>query len=515
MAAQPGILAPLSDLPAQWDLLSLSARLLLLFSIPVLYYVLSALASAYQLRAFPGPLIARFTHLWFFRKMASGHIHPALIAQYKKYGPLSVAAPGTLLCADPDEVIRINGMRSSWTRGGWYKNLVFDFENHNIITLMDTKAHDARRAKLARAYEGKGLANLDEVVDEQLGILVDMLRERYTGSTKVVDWSKTARYFSFDVAIKLLTGQNWGYIRAEKDLYEFFELGDAMVPVMHSFGVLPPIRWLTSSRWLMQTVGPSARDEGGIGRFMGAVREELRKRVEKPKEAPQKDLMAEWLKGGLSARDAESEAVLGAVAGTDTVATPTRAIVLYLASSPAVYNKLKAEIKAGIKAGKISKPITNAEAQKLPYLQAVIQEGMRIVPTTTTGFPKASPPGGDTICGMFVPEGVEVYPNNSAILTDPKLWGEDVNIFRPERWLECDDKQRVIMARTVDLIFGKGRWSCLGRQLAWIELNKIFVELLRNFDIQVANPGKPWNQYAYSSVLVEDFYIRFTEDKLD
>jgi cytochrome P450 len=60
------------------------------------------------------------------------------------------------------------------------------------------------------------------------------------------------------------------------------------------------------------------------------------------------------------------------VAGSDTTATAIRATMLYIISTPRVYNTLQSEIDRGIKDGKISSPITNAEAMTLPYLQASV-----------------------------------------------------------------------------------------------------------------------------------------------
>lgn len=56
-------------------------------------------------------------------------------------------------------------------------------------------------------------------------------------------------------------------------------------------------------------------------------------------------------------------------AGADTVATVIRGAFLYIMSTPHVYRKLKGEIADGIRHGRISSPITNAEAKELPYLQ--------------------------------------------------------------------------------------------------------------------------------------------------
>jgi hypothetical protein len=38
------------------------------------------------------------------------------------------------------------------------------------------------------------------------------------------------------------------------------------------------------------------------------------------------------------------------------------------------------------------------------------------------------------------------------------------------------------MEQCLDLIFGYGRWGCLGKNVAWIELNKVFVEVSKPED---------------------------------
>lgn len=83
-------------------------------------------------------------------------------------------------------------------------------------------------------------------------------------------------------------------------------------------------------------------------------------------------------------------------AGTETSVTTIRGVLLHMLSSPTVYQRLKQEIAEGIKAGRISRPITNDQAKAMPYLQAVISEGMRTVPPVINGFAKQVPPGGDT-----------------------------------------------------------------------------------------------------------------------
>lgn len=63
------------------------------------------------------------------------------------------------------------------------------------------------------------------------------------------------------------------------------------------------------------------------------------------------------------------------------------------------------------------------------------------------------------------------------MLRNTEVFGADAEVFRPERFLDCDAELRVYRLRAVDLAFGHGRWLCLGKTLAMIELNKIFVEV--------------------------------------
>lgn len=58
-----------------------------------------------------------------------------------------------------------------------------------------------------------------------------------------------------------------------------------------------------------------------------------------------------------------------------------------------------------------------------------------------------------------------------------ELFGDDPDVFRPERWLGVSPAQRDRMTSVVDLSFGHGRYICSGKPLAVMELNKVYVEV--------------------------------------
>lgn len=97
-------------------------------------------------------------------------------------------------------------------------------------------------------------------------------------------------------------------------------------------------------------------------------------------------------------------------AGSDTTAIALRAVVYFLCKNRGSLCKLRDELSQAERSARMSDPITYAEAIRLPYLQAVLKEAMRLHPST--GFPmgRVVPPGGVTLLGHRLPEGVGCAP---------------------------------------------------------------------------------------------------------
>lgn len=94
------------------------------------------------------------------------------------------------------------------------------------------------------------------------------------------------------------------------------------------------------------------------------------------------------------------------------------------------------------------------------------------------GFiPKVVPEGGENILGHHVPGGTAIGFNLSAISRSPKLFGADAEIFRPERLMELDEQRRKQMERDIELAFGYGQWMCVGKSIAFMEINKAVFEV--------------------------------------
>jgi cytochrome P450 len=195
-------------------------------------------------------------------------------------------------------------------------------------------------------------------------------------------------------------------------------------------------------------------------------------------------MLSSFIAHGLTESDLVAESVMQILAGGETTATGLRATLLYIITNPRVYTTLRAEIDSAVKTeGRISSPvIKDTEWRHLIYLQAIIKEGLRIWPPVTGMMSKFSPPNGDefTIDGekVFIPGGTNIGWASWGIHRNKAVFGEDAELYRPERWLdEANPEKLERMRKVVDLNFGYGKYYCLGRLVALSELHKVIFEV--------------------------------------
>ena len=99
----------------------------------------------------------------------------------------------------------------------------------------------------------------------------------------------------------------------------------------------------------------------------------------------------------------DSNAFVLMLAGSETTATLLSGFTYLLCCNPHVYKKVVEEVRGRFSS---TADITVDGVNKLEYLIATLQEAMRYFPPVPTGFPRVVPPGGDTVSGVYVSEGV-------------------------------------------------------------------------------------------------------------
>ncbi|PKS11126.1 hypothetical protein jhhlp_002887 [Lomentospora prolificans] len=386
----------------------------------------------------------------------------------------------------------------------------------NLFSMRDEVKHRELRAKMAAGYSGKENLSMEGTIDYQIAKLINLIETKYLsrgGEYRPMDFGQKGQFFTLDVISDLAFGQPFGFLEKDADVFDYLKITKGFIPFMI---VLCHQYWLADILHSkpFQGLFPKAGDKIGFGAFIGVTNKAVAARF-KPGAENQFDMLGSFIRHGLTQEEASGEALLQVMAGSDTSATTIRMVLLYLLTIPRAYRKLQQEIDEAIAAGKVSSPIKNTEGKELPYLQAVIKETLRLNPPASGPFFKQVPPGGDVINGLFVPGGTQIGSSPLGIHRSKKTFGEDAEIFRPERWLDETDPERLAkMANTVDLVFHYGKYQCIGRPVALMEFNKIFVEvknpdrLLRRFEFSLVNPQKPADITNYGIWVIENFWVR-------
>ncbi len=174
-------------------------------------------------------------------------------------------------------------------------------------------------------------------------------------------------------------------------------------------------------------------------------------------------------------------------AGTETTASTLSVLTYHLLSNPACLVKLKSELNDTAVASS-NQLLDFRTLERLPYLNAVISEALRLTNpvtgrlprinpraptsyTTPSGITYTFPPG--TVMSMSMPD----LHFNSSIFPDP-------HAFKPERWLEGTWEQKARMQQFF-VPFGKGSRACLGMESARMELLLTAGNLFRRFEMEL------------------------------
>lgn len=395
-----------------------------------------------------------------------------------------------LVTSDPDLMRRMNAVRSTFTRGPWYAALKLHPERDNITSYIDERKHAEIRARMAPGYSGKENHHLEAEVDEKLLQMHELVAEKYLnrpeeGIFRSVDLGRITSFFTLDVISKIAFGQEFGFLANDEDPFGYLENLAQMLPAIIVFGVYTELTNLMKLP-LIKSALPKNTDKRGLGRVMGFAADRVRERFGN-KPVVRRDMLGAFINKGLTQGELESETLTQITAGSDSTASSLRLTLHFISTSPPILERLLAEARAGIAAGKISRPvIKDAEARTLPYLQACIKEGLRMYPPVTGLLMKRVPDGGAHIevdgVEKFAPGGTQIGWNSWGMMRHETIFGEDVEIYRPERWLARDgsDKERARITRMTDVVslcFGYGRFGCLGRGVATMELNKAIIEV--------------------------------------
>jgi len=194
-----------------------------------------------------------------------------------------------------------------------------------------------------------------------------------------MDLAQKSSFFTMDVTTDIAFGHTWGCLTKDDDVDKWFGSNERFLPAAIMFSTIPWQAKFFSIPIIGRMVLPSDKDPVGSERALGVIKDVVRQRLATDDHEKKQDMMASFFRHGVTETEAVTEAVTEAslqiIAGGDTAATAIRATLLHVMTCPQVYQRIQAEVDSTSVANCI---ISDEQARKLPYLQAVIKEGCRI-----------------------------------------------------------------------------------------------------------------------------------------
>lgn len=327
--------------------------------------------------------------------------------------------------------------------------------------------------------EGKETKTHERIVDGQVEKLIALLERKYLstpgGALRPCDLARTMQYLTQDIITSIGYGKAVGYLDVDRDMFGVIEACEIVLLPVHIISFLPTLQKLLATPLLMPFI-PKPTDNHAIGRFLAFIKAHVDKHYAGDDNKNTSSVLQSFVDSNLSRTEVESEALVLLFGGTDTTTTGLRSIIFFLSTNPRAYRLLQAEIDTAVETA--YRPIiANKHAKKLPYLQACIKEGMRLFPPSMGVMGKISDRD-DMLCGIKVPAGTQVGWAGLAVMKDRGVFGDDAHVFEPARWIDADPARLKQMEAIYGLVFATGtRWECLGKKLAYAELEKVIFEV--------------------------------------
>ncbi|KAE8313510.1 putative cytochrome P450 [Aspergillus transmontanensis] len=483
----------------------------------------------HPLAQYPGPKIAALTvwYEFYYDAIQRGRYTFQIQRMHEKYGPIVRISPNELHVNDPafiDDLYAGGGKKRDkypyFSAQFGIPDSVFGTPGHDL--------HRLRRGALNRFFSKASVTKLEPIIHRAIEKLVAQLEHHHAGTSSPVTMTMAFSCMTTDIVTEYAFAKSYGFLDSptfEPNFHRAIIAGSDMGPWIKQFP------WLISlMNKLPQTIVTRINPEATVYvQFQEDIRRQIRQaqdRIasgEKPTDGGlTRTIFHELLTGDLPEQEKrlerlwqEGQIVVGA--GTETTAWTLSATLYYLLENTAVLTKLQEELNTAI--ADPSERVSWSRLEQLPYLSAVICEGLRLSYGVSTRLQRINPLGpfrfttqvsdgmGGSRCMEYViPLGTPVGMTATLIHAHSELF-PDPYTFKPERWLDENGMRHHNLDGYL-LSFSRGSRQCLGINLAYAELYMGIALLIRRL-------GSRMKLFETTREDVEIHYDRFVPTPKD
>ena len=298
----------------------------------------------------------------------------------------------------------------------------------SVVSTPNETDHVRMRSLLRYCFTPRAVLAQEPTIKHYVQKLVAKLQERCSESrdastvVNIVDWYM---FTTFDIVGDLGFNETFNCLENSTyhpwvaEVFTYFKVGALVVPIRF-YAVL--------FRILMHLIPAKTLNASRANYDWGVAKTHRRLKLG----AHRNDFMEEIMKRNdnfkaMSLPELENNMNILIVAGSETCGSVLSGTTHYLLRTPHALQKLKDEVRSTYKS---AEEMTFTNLLRLPYLNAVIEEGLRLCPPNPSGLQHLVPEGGDTACGAWFPGGVSIVPRR------PNLSGTcaDLNFGTDAHW---------------------------------------------------------------------------------
>ncbi|KPI40469.1 Versicolorin B desaturase [Cyphellophora attinorum] len=470
MAFSPGKLQlQLQDVRLYWA----APALVLLYLISLIIYRIFF----HPLAKFPGPFLGKFTDIIptiAMFKMERMYNQADLL---ERYGSPVRASTNQLYFSDLKSFTDIYGQSSNpCMKYMPFYSTVNATGSSSVLTEGHRNTHARIRRLISHAFSMKALLDNEALWHEKVEQLVQYVFAPAANQKQSVDIFHKMNCHYLDIVSYLSFGESFNSLQGKGDVTEHNMESFAVIVFAQAY--IPFIRYIPSAK-----IQDYCRGLDELIHFAERSVKRIQDGVEKDGDSFAKGT---FLRNLVDARDEETggsrltstelveNTLTFLVAGSDTTSFTTMYLIWECGKNPKVREKLVHEIRTAFPDPDHA-PTYN-ETADLPYLNACIDETLRLWGPLNPGFPRVSP--GKVIGEHYVPAGAVVNTIPYAAHRDPKIFPNPLK-FTPERWLDASADMRAMLRP-----FSLGPRNCIGKHLADINLHLTLTRLYQLFDIE-------------------------------
>jgi cytochrome P450 len=484
----------------------------------ILYTLLTALYNLilHPLAKYPGPLLWRISPVPSILSLLRGRIAFDYKLHHDTYGPVVRVMPNELSFNTARAWGNIYGHRvglPTMEKDPIHVGAVEALPGATNLTMAPGAHHARQRRALSHAFSRQALLEQEGILRGYVELFVRRLRE-LAERGKEANLATWFNFCTFDIIGDLSFGEPFGCLRegtlsapntSHEESVLTASIGEGsesanwvvlIYEAIKSGAIDQATRRFASpgslaQKFLMWCI-PSIVRQRRL-RHLRNSREKTLKRLNTKSE--HRDFMWYILKqrekkNEVSDDEVVMNAALFIVAGSETTATQLCGLTNYLLRDPERFQKLKDEIRG---ACKTEEDVNMGVLGILPYMNACIEEGLRIFPPVPIGLLRTVPKGGGLIDGYAVPGKTSVCVSSWGASHSANNFA-DPDSFIPERFLPSAPAKFANDVKKAAQPFSTGPRGCIGRNLTYVELRLILGALLWNFDIEFAEDGgKAWD----------------------